>query len=381
MIGKSGLFMKGFFSRVIKSISIFVCITGLWWAQSAIGEACDIPVFRYALELWPAGIFDVYALHKAPLTPKEQEIVKWLENRAEGLSHGSHYRFHLVDLNDAANSSAERRDSNAALPRLEVYYPPEMGRREPFWQGALTDENAKALADSALRRTIARRLLSGDAAVWVVLDSGNASQDEAAARTLQEVLLKMEKTLQWPTLEAGGFSESLALDDEDRRFRFAIVRLRRSDETEAFLTQMLLHTEEDLMEYDSETIVFPIYGRGRALYALIGDGINEETIREACEFLAGPCTCFIKDQNPGADLLMTVDWDAALEGRMASESEMSRFLGIPAMIGNSSTPSAIDIGNPGIRLMRRNIALSLGLLLAANLLLGMLFFYRRMKSR
>ncbi|MEW6233760.1 MAG: hypothetical protein AB1656_00095 [Candidatus Omnitrophota bacterium] len=373
--------MNRLFPRVSRLGLIFSCMMGIWLALNASTDACDIPVFRYALELWPAGIFDVYAIRQKPLTPQEQDIAAWLETHAEGSAHGSHYRFHLVDSKDSANPSAKQDDSNTAPPRLEVYYPQEMGHREPFWQVPLTEENAKALTDSPIRRTIARRLLNGDAAVWIILESGDANRDEKAARTLQEVLLKMEKTLQWPTLEPDGKSQSLELDDGDRRIRFAIVRLRRSDEAETFLTQMLLHTEADLMEYAAETMAFPIYGRGIALYSLIGEGINEDTIREACEFLAGPCTCFIKDQNPGADLLVAADWDAALEGRMASEREMSRYLGIPAMIVNSATSNDSSGDNAVTRRFRRNIALSLGMLLAANLLLGILFLYRKRKRR
>ncbi|TWW12353.1 hypothetical protein E3A20_01920, partial [Planctomyces bekefii] len=36
-------------------------------------------------------------------------------------------------------------------------------------------------------------------------------------------------------------------------------------------------------------------GRGRVLYALVGDGIAEGTIAAACDFLTGPCSCQVKE--------------------------------------------------------------------------------------
>jgi len=34
----------------------------------------------------------------------------------------------------------------------------------------------------------------------------------------------------------------------------------------------------------------------------------------ACHYICGACSCEWKQGNPGADLLMTADWDGALEG-------------------------------------------------------------------
>jgi hypothetical protein len=74
---------------------------------------------------------------------------------------------------------------------------------------------------------------------------------------------------------------------------------------------LLLGSEADLGEYSNEPVIFPVFGRGRALYALIGEGINTDNIRETVAFLVGPCGCEIKMMNPGVDLLMAANWDAA----------------------------------------------------------------------
>ena len=59
-------------------------------------------------------------------------------------------------------------------------------------------------------------------------------------------------------------------------------------------------------------IMDPTVRGARQLYALVGKGIAPHTIGAACSFIAGPCSCQVKGQNPGFDLLMSVDWDNAV---------------------------------------------------------------------
>jgi hypothetical protein len=61
-------------------------------------------------------------------------------------------------------------------------------------------------------------------------------------------------------------------------------------------------------------MAFPVFGRGRVLWALVGAGIAKENIAEAGEFLTGPCSCQVKSLNPGCDLLLAADWESALLG-------------------------------------------------------------------
>ncbi|MBV8878389.1 MAG: hypothetical protein JO332_00360, partial [Planctomycetaceae bacterium] len=59
-------------------------------------------------------------------------------------------------------------------------------------------------------------------------------------------------------------------------------------------------------------VAFPIFGRGRALWALAGAGLNAQFIAEAGTFLTGACSCEAKEFNPGVDLLFAADWEAGL---------------------------------------------------------------------
>jgi hypothetical protein len=54
----------------------------------------------------------------------------------------------------------------------------------------------------------------------------------------------------------------------------------------------------------------------------VGKGIKHETIDEAASFLIGSCSCQVKEKNPGADLLMSVDWKALLKDQATGLADL-----------------------------------------------------------
>jgi hypothetical protein len=80
-----------------------------------------------------------------------------------------------------------------------------------------------------------------------------------------------------------------------------------------------MYAEPGLLELQSSPMVFPVFVRGRALGAFVGKGIKEEFIREVCEFVIEACGCEIKEDNPGADLLIAFDWEAGIGKRWVEE--------------------------------------------------------------
>jgi hypothetical protein len=127
-------------------------------------------------------------------------------------------------------------------------------------------------------------------------------------------------------------SAILAKNKIPLRIEFSVVRLDRNDAREAFLLGSLMKSEADLDA--TQPMAFPVFGRGRVLYALVGDGIMAETTDTACQFIAGPCSCQVKNQNPGFDLLINSDWDNVVAGSVISaaipdEAAEPRSLRIP----------------------------------------------------
>jgi len=293
--------------------------------------ACSVPVFRYALERWPADDYHAVVFHRGPLSPEQQAVVTRLSQEGLAGEKFANVETHLVDLDD--DPSPEwlglwlAQGSNA-LPWMAVMYPPVSSVPVALWTGPLESTPVEQLLDSPARQEIAKRLIQGQSAVWALLEVGDKAKDDAAEKLLQERLAHLQGVLQLPTLEQEDITSGLvSVSQEELQVGFSIVRLSRNDPAEAILARMLLGTEEDLKDLN-EPMAFPIFGRGRALYALVGRGINHETIDEACSFLIGACSCQVKELNPGVDLLISADWDHLVQTAFNADRELPALTGL-----------------------------------------------------
>jgi hypothetical protein len=300
---------------------------------SGIAFACQVPVFRFALERWNP---DAYGIKVFPgpsgkFTPDEQAAVDFLTalRQPAGADSG-------VFANLAVETSSEPSSENGGKGLVISYPQKHRGFSfKPIETTALTLENAKRLVDSPARRELVKRLLSGESAVWVLLESGNTEADEEAMKTLvasnsdAKGLLKIpDGVMTRSDAESEKNFTAVNADDILRsevplKIDFSVIRVRRDDPAEALFIPMLLGIEDDLHEFAAEPLVFPVFGRGRLLAPLIGRGVTRDNIIEYSTYICGACSCEVKDQNPGVDLLITADWDTALHG---SEVVMEKIL-------------------------------------------------------
>ncbi|MBC8473142.1 MAG: hypothetical protein H8D56_27095 [Planctomycetes bacterium] len=292
--------------------------------------ACSTPVFRYALERWAADYYEAVFIHRGPLTQDEKQLLDKL--RQEGSEEGPFLNLRVLEM-DITTSTEEKVKTllmsekfPETLPVLVLWYPWQKGRTPPIWKGRLTPSTVKAFLQSPVRQKLAEYLTEGQTAVWIFFESGNAAKDKAALGLL-------EKELETATQELKDEAESMPdeLAGPELKYEFSILPVSRSDPNESVLLSLLLNSEPDLDEYSGEPVIFPVFGRGRALYALIGEGINTDNIREAVAFVVGPCGCEIKMMNPGVDLLMAANWDAA--AMQFYEEFYETYNEVPALTG------------------------------------------------
>ena len=302
-------------------LSLYLCLLGALTFSAPVW-ACDVPVFYYAMEHWAPDPYEAILFHQGPLDESAKEAADRLRADASRIN----LLFTQVDLSAAAEPSMLRlweEQSADALPWLVVRYALAAPDGEWVWSGPLTTAAVERLADSPLRREIGRRLLAGQSAVWVLLESGDPAQDQTAAQRLQAALRQAEQELELPVPAEDADAEAGA----ELWIEFSTVQLSRNDPDEQFFVAMLLDSEWDL-ELTHEVMAFPVFGRGRVLYALVGNGLDSANIREACAFIVGACSCEVKDQCPGRDLLMTADWGSAME--------------LPSLAGLAQTYARVD---------------------------------------
>jgi hypothetical protein len=161
------------------------------------------------------------------------------------------------------------------------------------------ESGLKDLVTSPLREKIAREIMSGKLCVMLFLKTGDPAKDS----NRKDVLLKTVK-------------------DSPFRDVMTIVELSRKSTEESHFVSMLLNVESDLSGLN-EPMLFGIFGRFRALEPLVGGGITGENIGYMIDFLTADCSCLIKDDLPGTDILFRGKWenpDTALVNRILDEN-------------------------------------------------------------
>ncbi|RPJ87379.1 MAG: hypothetical protein EHM18_01450 [Acidobacteria bacterium] len=279
---------------------------------------CNVPAFRYALERWPADLYQVVVYHDS--APAGEEF-KLLAKNAVGHGGLANYSLRTVDITTPEGKALAGGRKIAAYPWVEILYPTHSQVQGVVWSGSLAGR-AKKIFESRSRSALAEKLLGGDVAVWILVRSGQETKDRRALNSLRTALEKASATLRIPEIGTDQNGDPVVVSDfKTYPVHFALMEIARDDPDEELLVNGLLKSEPDLQHFD-EPMAFPVFGRGRALYALVGDGIQEANILEACQSLMNWCSCEIKAQNPGTDLLVAADWSRPYGGKMVEDPDL-----------------------------------------------------------
>lgn len=141
------------------------------------------------------------------------------------------------------------------------------------------------LTTSSLREKIAADLLAGNLCVMLYLLTDDKEKDDKGLETLNQAL------------NSSPFGEIIK-----------VYELSRNSREEKHFTSFLLNIEDDLKEIQ-DPMIFGIFGRFKALEPLLGRGISEENINLMIDYFKAECSCLIKDNLPGTDILYTEMWD------------------------------------------------------------------------
>jgi len=296
-----------------KILIILAFIIGINLFMPVKNMACPIPVFRYALEYWQPDPYRLEILYKNSLRPAEEKLTDYLQSASENLELQANFKMRTVNTGSKDHDIPLDILNNLSLDKkayMVIRYPFVSGINIPVWSAALTKDNINFLLNSPARESIAGKLTSGVTAMWIFLESGDRRKDQQAFDLINRELKHLGQTLTFPNTEL--WLDTYQIDSAPK-VDFEVVSISRDDPREQFLVKMLLHSEADLNDFDSEPMVFPIFGRGIILYGIVGKGINEWNIREAAEFITGECSCQAKLLNPGVDMLISMNWDKQIK--------------------------------------------------------------------
>jgi len=178
-------------------------------------------------------------------------------------------------------------------PYYGLYY------KNRFFSAYKTADELRGLTSSPLRNKIASEIMSGKLCVMLYLKTDDREKDEKGMKILNK------------TLESSPFGRIIT-----------VIELSRNSRDEHHFASMLLNVEDDL-RYIQEPMLFGIFGRFKALEPLLGKGISVENINLMIDYFTAECSCLIKDDLPGTDILFPDKWEnprAALLNRILDEN-------------------------------------------------------------
>jgi hypothetical protein len=226
--------------------------------------ACTTKVSEWVLLNAEPDMYTLVYFHKSPESSKTRLINETLS----GEMKPANITFKSVIREDASS------------PYYGLYYEDRLFSRY--------DDPAqlKDLISSPLRNRIASDLMAGKLCVMVYLRSGIKEKDERGIAVVRK------------TLASSPFGGIIT-----------IVELDRTDALEKHFVSLLLNVESDLKRY-REPMLFGVFGKFKALEPLLAGGITEVNINLMIDFLTADCSCLIKDDLPGTDILYINKWDS-----------------------------------------------------------------------
>ncbi len=346
---------------------------------------CDTPVYRYAMYRWPASPYELYAFQD--------------ENDSDSQAVADSLRAIVGRVRDDADHPAnlEFVQLNVNEPDIWRNYPPEVQKAwstKPAdtpasqWQvllspqgivvkqGQIAAETLEAACESEARRKLSEELAAAKAGVLVVLLPGESpapapqetepatTEPSPAAAALQAARDVVQQVADGkaglyvppsPSLGAAPGEPPTEAPSEAPQRETGMVVVYREDPSERWLVDCLLAVESDLAEsqFKDQPMVFIAYGRGRVLPPYVGKGVTAENLLQDVQFITGACSCTVKDQNPGVDLLIRYDWETASQlmadlfgSEEGNESQIQVQDLIPQLLAPPDSEIVEDSGEP-----------------------------------
>ena len=284
-----------------------------------LAPGCDTPVYRYAMYRWEPAPYEFYYFHRGAIAEDAAALHKQIDEAGASRENPANLMLAKVDLDKDKELKGVPPDvrklwqgqEKAEAPCYLVFTP----HGAKLFQGPLDAATLKALLDSPMRRKIVEQLAAGKAAVLLLLAGSDKAANDAAEKAVQEVIADVASG------KITVYNGPPPFEGEGPKTKpppppgFGYLRVARDDAAERWLVESLLGMDSELQseELRKQPLLFGIFGRGRALPPFVGKDIERENLLACVDFVTGACSCTVKDQNPGVDLLIAQDWYAVAE--------------------------------------------------------------------
>jgi len=307
----------------IKTVLIMVVV---FYASS---QSCVLPVFRYALERWMADRFVVTVYYDKSLSQPHQEVLDQLESAVRQDDFSSP-KGTQIDSTPQANLHIRKIDVNQRItpddkeilsnykdfpkPVAVITAPGNSPKEQIVWAGELLKLPIENTLQSPIRKQVVDLLGTGTSVVWVYVKDANPVTEFFRFRRIKKMISDMEGKVSLPDIseaELPGW-----FDPEGGpalQIKFSTLSFSANDPQEQMFLKML--RPDNALPSEKQPVLFAISGRGRLFFSLTKDEITELNVLGHNAFLCGSCSCTIKADNPGRDLLISAAWSKYFPGR------------------------------------------------------------------
>ena len=290
-----------------------VCLWGLVFP--GVGMACPSRIYQAAFYRWQPDDYHVTVEYSGELSKAPVEAVNVLRSQSMDDPGRANVRteFRRVDGKGGNEPPVMQVSYVKHVPLMEAAPADRMGAAvwtNLVWSGPFTAETTARILDSPVRQELKKRLLAGDVAVWILLESGDKEKDDRTARLAEETVKDIRVNMKLPPLPAvSRFSAApSAVAAGDKDIRLSLIRVSRDNPAESFLVTTIRRFLDD-PKGDREPVLTPVFGRGMILKPLAGARLNPEAIRKVTVELLGHCTCASPLPHQARYLLMKGNWE------------------------------------------------------------------------
>lgn len=320
------------FSSARLATAVLVILSGSLYA-------CNIPVFRYALERWAPDQVEIIVFFEREPAAADSAAVDAIRRQTQASAGAVNatvreYKIGSAKDEDLDNLWTRVSADGATAPYVVVRSTASKGAKVNNWRGPLKNFSDSPTFESPVRRRVGEQLLSGTSVVWLVLKSEDKQKNERLITQLTKDLRALSKSVPLP--DGIGLPGSELMAEVPLLMKFEVIEIDPQDKKEKYLIDLLQGLAPESVS-DNEPLAVPVFGRGRALEVIAGRDVTTELTKDLTMFLCAACSCQVKEMNPGFDLLMSTNWTTELYGEdgqdpIASGFQSQKNEGVPILI-------------------------------------------------
>ena len=339
-------------NRKLGNLSLLMyCLLFVLVAQ--VINACNVPVFRYALEKWYPHCYETYIFYRGSLDVDVQEMVTELKEKHALNGTPCNIAVIPVDMNKSQLSGVRKIYSENVkgkrMPVMVIKTPANKASpTKVVWVKKLSKNSLMEVVESPVRTTLYDKIMTGESAVWLLFTSGDKKRDDAARKMLKASIEHLNKTCKMPDgvispgeeVTADNFENMLA-SSVPLKISFSLLEVAQSDLDEEFLMTIIKASGIGDKEIGGGPFIAPVFGQGRVASVITEKNITLSSLNTLGQYISGACSCMAKAENIGFDLLMMANWVKSVN-MLIVDKNLPPVIGAGALVESKCTSSTVE---------------------------------------